>query len=163
MHQGFIPREGFCFDVILELIRRTALNPSVLLQLILLARYTKQGRDLSILHPVAYGRLRKLFYFAVARVLSNYFSDKVRNNWKNDKYDWSREIVLITGGAGGIGGSMVNLFAEMNVTVVVLDVQPMPHATCESSSIAWLHITGRSTYMHASPQNPSLQLRYQIP
>lgn len=34
-------------------------------------------------------------------------------------------MVLITGGAGGIGGEAVKMFAERNIKVVVLDVIPM--------------------------------------
>ena len=132
MHKGLFPREGFCADVILKLIRATALNPSLLLPLVLLARFTKKGQDLSILHPTVFSRLQSLLYFAVARSLSSWYSDKVRNNWTKDKYDWSKEIVLVTGGAGGIGGSIVKLFEEMDVTVVVLDIQPMSFATCKS-------------------------------
>jgi NADPH:quinone reductase-like Zn-dependent oxidoreductase len=55
-----------------------------------------------------------------------------QNNWVNDKYDWSKEIVLITGGSVGIGACMVKLLDEMKVTVVVLDVQKMTYAACKS-------------------------------
>ncbi|EWZ51014.1 hypothetical protein FOCG_10070 [Fusarium oxysporum f. sp. radicis-lycopersici 26381] len=125
MHQGLIPREGFCADVVLRLIRQTALNPALLLPLVLFARLTKKGQDLSILHPSASGHLKTLFYVALARWASGWWSDKTRNNWVDDKYDWKREVVLVTGGAGGIGGRIVKLFEEMGVKVVVLDVQPM--------------------------------------
>ncbi|KAF4967854.1 hypothetical protein FSARC_4653 [Fusarium sarcochroum] len=125
MHKGLIPREGFCADVVLRLIRQTALNPALLLPLVLLARLTKRGQDLSILHPAAFRHLKTLFYVALARWASGWVSEKTRNNWVNDKYDWTREIVLITGGAGGIGGRIVKLFEELGVKVVVLDIQPM--------------------------------------
>jgi hypothetical protein len=132
MHKGVLPREGFCADVVLKLIRRTVLNPNLLLPLVLLARFTKKGQDLSILHPKAARWLRQLFYIAVARGVGRWLSDKVRNNWVNDKYDWSKEIVLITGGSTGIGASIVKLLDEMKVTVVVLDVQKMTYAACKS-------------------------------
>ncbi|KAL6867859.1 hypothetical protein J3F83DRAFT_75408 [Trichoderma novae-zelandiae] len=142
MHKGILPREGLCADVILKLIRRTLLNPNLLLPLILLARYTKKGQDLSILHPRAARRLRLLFYIAVARGLSGWFSDRVRNNWVSDKYDWSKEIVLITGGAAGIGASIVKLLDEMKVRVVVLDVQRMTFAA--SSRVSHFYCDVRS-------------------
>ena len=130
MHTGFFPREGFCLDVVLKVIRATALNPSVLLPLLLLARYTKQGQDLTILHPVAHRRLTSFFYVALARTVSSWFSDRVRNNWVDDTYNWSREIVVVTGGASGIGAAIVRLLEEKGITVVVLDVQPMTFTTC---------------------------------
>lgn len=131
MHKGLLPREGFCGDVVLKLARQTALNPALLLPLILLGRFTKQGRDLSILHPTAFSRLKTLLWVALLRRISNWWSDKARNNWLGDEYNWEKEVVLITGGAGGIGGCMVKLFEEMGVTVVVLDVQPMSFEVCK--------------------------------
>ncbi|UNI14790.1 hypothetical protein JDV02_001386 [Purpureocillium takamizusanense] len=129
MHNGFLPREGFCADVVLKLIRRTALNPALLLPLVLLARYTKRGQDLSVLHPTAARRLRLLLYWALARRVSAWLSDRARNNWTDDRYVWSREIVLVTGGAAGIGGALVRFFEEKGIAVVVLDIQPMAFPT----------------------------------
>ncbi|EEU48601.1 uncharacterized protein NECHADRAFT_90141 [Fusarium vanettenii 77-13-4] len=127
MHQGLIPREGFCADVVLRLFRRTVLNPALLFPLVLLARFTKSGQDLAKLHPAS-RHLGTFFCVALARWASDWASEKARNNWVNDKYDWTREIVLVTGGAGGIGGHMVKLLDERGITVVVLDVQPMSFA-----------------------------------
>lgn len=124
-HNGYLPREGFKADTLLSLIRNTALNPKLLLPLILLARYTKKGSDLAILHPIAYSRIKTLCWLGIARVVNNYLSNQVLNNWVKDRYDWSREVVVITGGAGGIGGQVVQLLAERGITVVVLDIQPL--------------------------------------
>lgn len=104
---------------------------------LILARYTKRGNDLSILHETAFSRIRKLFYFGVVRLVSNYLERGVQNNWVDDVYDWKKEIVLITGGAGGIGGQVVKLLAEKEITVVVLDVIPM---TFEASMLSYLCI-----------------------
>ena len=51
------------------------------------------------------------------------------DNLTSDEYDWGKEIVLVTGGAGGIGGKVVQLLAEKGVKVVVLDVIPMTFET----------------------------------
>ncbi|KAL1844288.1 hypothetical protein VTJ49DRAFT_2345 [Mycothermus thermophilus] len=126
-HNGWLPREGFKGDTALRILQNTVLNPKVLLPILLLARFTKKGQDWAVLHPLAHSRLRKLLVFGVARWVSDYLSRRVLNNWVSDSYDWSREIVLITGGAGGIGGEMVKLFAEKGVKVVVLDIQPLTY------------------------------------
>ncbi|KAI9467084.1 retinal short-chain dehydrogenase/reductase [Lactarius psammicola] len=39
--------------------------------------------------------------------------------------DWGEQIVLITGGASGIGELLANTLAVRNVTVVVLDIKPI--------------------------------------
>lgn len=101
------------------------MNPAFTIIFLLLARYTKKGNDLSILHETAYGRIKKLFYFGLARWASNYFDTGVLDNWQSDTYDWNKEIILITGGAGGIGGKVVQLLAERGTKVIVLDVIPM--------------------------------------
>ncbi|KAM0332489.1 hypothetical protein ACHAQA_002771 [Verticillium albo-atrum] len=125
MHQGLLPREGLTADPVFALIGRTLLNPSILLPLVLLARYTKQGGDLAILHPTAFGRLKFLLYAGLARWANSWLSDRALNNWMTDRYDWQREVVVVTGGAGGIGGHIVRLFAERGTKVAVLDIQPM--------------------------------------
>ena len=127
LHNGFLPREGFKSDTVLKIIRNTALNPKLILPLLLLANYTKKGQDLAILHPTAYSRLKTLLAFGLLRWINNYFSWGVLNNWVKDKYDWSREIVVITGGAGGIGGHVVQLLAERGIKVAVLDIQPLTY------------------------------------
>ena len=99
--------------------------------LLLLAKYTKKGSDLSILHETAFTRIKLLFYASIIRTISGYLDNGVLNNWTKDPYNWDKEIVLITGGAGGIGGNVVKLLAERGIKVVVLDVIPMTFEACE--------------------------------
>jgi len=40
------------------------------------------------------------------------------------RYDWGEQVVVITGGASGIGELLANTLAVRSVTVVVLDVKP---------------------------------------
>ncbi|KAK3337225.1 hypothetical protein B0T19DRAFT_411876 [Cercophora scortea] len=126
-HTGFLPREGFKSDTVLKIIRNTALNPGLVLPLLLLARYTTKGQNLAILHPLAHSRIKTLLWVGLARWLNNWYSRRVLNNGVSDRYDWSKEVVLITGGAGGIGGHVVQMLAERNIKVVVLDIQPLTY------------------------------------
>ncbi|KAJ2907040.1 hypothetical protein MKZ38_008608 [Zalerion maritima] len=128
MHSGLLPREGLTGDPVFRLIGQTALNPTFLLPLVLLARWTKRGEKWRILHPKAFSRLKTLLYLALVRIASSWYSNKALNNWVSDpKWDWPRETAVITGGAGGIGAHVVSLLAERGVRVAVLDVQDMAY------------------------------------
>ncbi|KAK1228442.1 hypothetical protein PQX77_008505 [Marasmius sp. AFHP31] len=41
------------------------------------------------------------------------------------RFDWGEQIVVITGGASGVGELLANTLAVRNVTVVVLDIKPI--------------------------------------
>lgn len=118
-------RAGFTSEVLGPLIKNTFFNPALTLPLILLARFTKKGSDLSILHEKAFKRIKLLFYLGLIRKINAYLNKKSLNNGVKDNYVWSQEVVMITGGAGGIGGEVVKLLAERGIKIVVLDVIPM--------------------------------------
>jgi NAD(P)-dependent dehydrogenase (short-subunit alcohol dehydrogenase family) len=145
LHSSMLPREGFTADVLFRILGRTAFNPALLLPLLLLARLTKRGEDLSILHPTAYHRLRLLFYFSVARWLNNIHSRRVVNNKVSDAYVWPKEVAVVTGGSGGIGGHIAQLLAEHGLKVVVLDIQPLTYPAPKNLHFYTCDITSPAT------------------
>lgn len=60
-------------------------------------------------------------YFIINKIMNRIvlYTSSTAQPW-----DWSKEIVLITGGSGGIGSEMVNKFSCRNITVVSFDIQP---------------------------------------
>ncbi|KAI1024917.1 hypothetical protein LB504_009755 [Fusarium proliferatum] len=48
-------------------------------------------------------------------------------------WDWNKEIVLITGGSGGIGSEMVNKFSHRNIRVISFDIHP-PKSTLSTNA-----------------------------
>lgn len=58
------------------------------------------------------------------RKVSGVLSQAVLNNFKSDKYVWSQEVVLVTGGSGGLGDLLVRKLAAKGIKVISLDVMP---------------------------------------
>jgi pyruvate/2-oxoacid:ferredoxin oxidoreductase alpha subunit len=101
------------------------LNPALTLPLLLLGRYTTRGNILAEEHATAFKHLRTIFGLGLIRSLSAWLDDAVTNNWSNDTYEWSKEVVVVTGGSDGIGKAIVHLLAERGIKVAVLDVQEL--------------------------------------
>ena len=62
-------------------------------------------------------------YIGLARLLNNFLSRRVQNNWTSSEYNWDKEIAVITGGSNGIGKHIALLLAEKGVKIASLDIQ----------------------------------------
>lgn len=114
-------------DTVVRFLKATAFNPALTLPLVLLARYTSKGGLLASQHAGAFKHLKTLLALGLMDRVSAWLDDKVLNHWKNDEWDWSKEVVVVTGGSDGIGKIVVQLLAEKSVRVAVLDVQPLTY------------------------------------
>lgn len=112
-------------DVLLRLFQNTLLNPTITLPVYLFCLYTQNGQELVLGHGIALNRLKLLIYAGIVRWINNFFSNSAVNNWNHSKYDWDKEIVVITGGSDGIGKSVALLLAERGARVAILDIQPL--------------------------------------
>ncbi|ANB11506.1 short-chain dehydrogenase/reductase [Sugiyamaella lignohabitans] len=126
----------------LPLIRRTALNPVLTGALLglrslspeqlnnliakvpkflvpLIEKITSANSKLGVV-------LKVLFAWGALRIVNGWLNSRVLNNGVSDNtYDWSREIVVLTGGSNGIGLAMANEFAATkNPKVIILDREP---------------------------------------
>jgi hypothetical protein len=97
------------------------------LPLILLGRYTTRGNILAAEHGTVFKHLKTIVGLGLLRSLSAWLDDAVTNNWSQDTYVWSREVVVVTGGSDGIGKVVVHLLAERGIKVAVLDVQELTY------------------------------------
>lgn len=122
---------GFTADVLARIIQNTAFNPALTLPLLLFAHYTGKGRELSTGHETALKRLKLLLYIGIARLVNGFLSRRAQNNWTSSKYNWGKEIAVVTGGSDGIGKEISLLLAKKGVTVAILDIQPLAFESSE--------------------------------
>ncbi|KAL4867835.1 hypothetical protein BDV12DRAFT_170663 [Aspergillus spectabilis] len=77
-----------------------------------------------ILHPLAPKGLLVLLTLAILRQTNRALTSWSMNNGERvEKWDNSREVVLLTGGCSGIGKQMVLDLAKKRVRVVIVDIQ----------------------------------------
>jgi NADPH:quinone reductase-like Zn-dependent oxidoreductase len=131
------------------------LNPVLTIPLILAARYTQKGGLLAAQHASAFKYLKYALAFGIAQRVNGWLDDAVTNNWANDTYDWTKEVVVVTGGSDGIGKIVVQLFAERGIKVAVLDVQELTYEGMFMTSMQPdLTVTFRRAYhpvLHPTP------------
>jgi NADPH:quinone reductase-like Zn-dependent oxidoreductase len=82
--------------------------------------------------------LKHLAAWGLLNRANSWLNDAVTNNWTNDAYVWSREVVVVTGGSDGIGKIVVQLLAEKGIKVAVLDVQDLTYEGVSTASSAAL-------------------------
>ncbi|KAI9372194.1 hypothetical protein BJX61DRAFT_458366 [Aspergillus egyptiacus] len=131
--QGYwFSREGFTADVLGKLMQRTVLCPWKTVPLILLAHYTAKGQVTALQHPKAFQALKILASLAVLRRLNAWLNQRALNNGVSDQYDWNKEVVVLTGGSGGIGKQVATLLGNRGIKVAILDIQA-PQGTLPST------------------------------
>lgn len=79
--------------------------------------------------PALFRTLGGIFTFGIARKINTLLSSIVLNNWKGSaKFEKKEELVLISGGSGGIGSLIAKDFAGLGVKVVIVDLFPPKEA-----------------------------------
>lgn len=139
MSSGLLPREGLYIDPIASLARRTILNPILTLPVSASYYYFYSGYS-SITHTSCHAYLvvtAAIIVLSLALWINDFLAHGSRNNWVSDhSWDWAREVVVVTGGSGGIGGSIAKRLAGNGVRVVVIDVIP-PTYTVDGETVSY--------------------------
>ncbi|KAG0066567.1 hypothetical protein BGZ89_007140 [Linnemannia elongata] len=108
-------------DFVLHMLNASVFHVSFPFFLIpLIKMYGFTNESLAFLMAAVYGVL--LFVVKIALWLHE------RSQRRDGKVDWEDEVVLITGGASGIGYLLAEMLAIRHITVVVLDVHPVKTA-----------------------------------
>ncbi|GAB7354593.1 hypothetical protein MBLNU459_g5036t1 [Dothideomycetes sp. NU459] len=117
---------------LLLLIHHTALNPLLTAPLIGLSLYLNPPKELSLSSirshansSASFSRLVVLFSVSTIIRLNSALSRRALNNGVSAKFDWSKEIIIVTGASGGIGAATAKKLATKGSKVIVLDVLPL--------------------------------------
>ncbi len=137
-------------DPVGRLIKKTVLNPALTLPILLLAKYTHFGQQYASSHERGLRAFNIVVYWGVLRWLNNFLNRRALNNGVSDEYDWSRVIVVATGGSDGIGKEVVKMLAACNIKVAVLDVQPLTYEAPPSVKYFQCDITSSAAIAQAA-------------
>jgi len=111
-------------DLVIKILAHTAFSPFFLFFIPVFyifqgAKYT----DPIIIISAAYYIIISSFWFL------KWYSRLYRNQgsllYGPGRFDWGEQVIVVTGGASGIGELIANTLAVRNVNVVVLDVNPI--------------------------------------
>ncbi|KAK5936687.1 hypothetical protein PMZ80_011058 [Knufia obscura] len=91
-----------------------------------------------------------LITLQTARYLNSYFSRRALNHYvPNSTWNWSQEIVVITGGSSGIGAAIVSLLASKSITTIILDIQKPAKPLSPTVHFYETELTSSSSISHA--------------
>jgi len=111
-------------DLVVKVLAHTAFSP--FFTFFIPVFYVFQGAKLTdsvVVVSACYYVAVSVFWFA------KWYSRLYRNQgsllFGPGRYDWGEQIIVVTGGASGIGELLANTLAVRNVNVIVLDVNPI--------------------------------------
>lgn len=150
-------REPFSLDVVVRTLSKVPFSPPFLILLPLLAlaldrRHESVAEVLQTL-PTFRGWQALLFdkykwfgramVFIVIRMVNKFFAHRAENHGetKADPADWSKDVVVITGGSTGIGKTVVEILSkEYKARIAVLDISEPTYeaAAPDAPPILWI-------------------------
>lgn len=142
-------REPFTLDTCLNFLDATIFRTPALLLLPLVLFYydrnsagSSNALSLSSVRELLFTKYKwigRLFVFGLIKSANNHLNRYCANNgqYAADKPDWSKEVVVVTGGAGGIGKAIVEALShKRKAKVAVLDLAPPRYAPAPSGAPA---------------------------
>jgi all-trans-retinol dehydrogenase (NAD+) len=135
---GILPREGLTLEILLTPLRLIATSPFTTSLILLAILILPQSLLPRLLQSAETSTLGAFLFTAViiglVLKLNYWLSLNLVNNWVSDKWQYGKEIVVVTGGASGIGWAVTRELAKSSAAVVILDIQPLEGKLRESTS-----------------------------
>jgi hypothetical protein len=125
-----LPREGLTIEAVYGLFQRTLFDPLFIgIWLAAVLYFPQQVHyflPTAIWHYVSTKSfllaLKGLFAYGAVRHFNNSVSRMVLNNWTRDPWKDGKEIVIVTGGSGGIGEATVRAISKSSAHVIAVDL-----------------------------------------
>ncbi|KAH0587852.1 hypothetical protein H2248_006607 [Termitomyces sp. 'cryptogamus'] len=111
-------------DIVIKVLAHTLFGPFFLFFIPVF--YVFQGAKITdsvIVYTSIYWAIISTFWFI--RWCSRLYRNQRSLFFGPSQFDWGEQIVVITGGSSGVGELLANTLAVRNVTVVVLDIEPI--------------------------------------
>lgn len=84
--------------------------------------HRQRQRNRRVAPPALLKALRALATLAVLQRVGAWLDRRAVNNAVTDHYDWNREVVVLTGGSGGIGRLVAQMLGDRGIKVAILDI-----------------------------------------
>ena len=141
-------REGLTLDLIARAVRKSILSPFFTLPVVAglswqPARFTLLEYAGAEAPKSAIATAYLLAALSIILYLNDYLNRGFANNWVlASDWDWRSEIVVITGGSGGIGEHVARQLLAKNAqtTIVILDYIPMTWTAPEGSKLSYYQV-----------------------
>jgi NAD(P)-dependent dehydrogenase (short-subunit alcohol dehydrogenase family) len=104
-------RSQFHLDAVVTLLRKTVFRSTFGLLILLILR----ARNVSFDQP----KIRALIYYTAFRMIWTTLSWLFRSR---QRINWSEQVVVVTGGTGGVGSALVKMAAQKGAKVASLDL-----------------------------------------
>ncbi|KAG5728470.1 Short-chain dehydrogenase/reductase family 16C member 6 [Termitomyces sp. T112] len=111
-------------DIVIKVLAHTLFGPFFLFFIPVF--YVFQGAKITdsvVVYTSIYWAIISTFWFI--RWCSRLYRNQRSLFFGPSQFDWGEQIVVITGGSSGVGELLANTLAVRNVTVVVLDIEPI--------------------------------------
>ena len=141
-----VSRVGFTIDWVAYILRKSVLNPTLVAPVVLALSAAERNRQVAA--HVSRATLSKSKYAGVVSLLlgaalciNNYLNRQAQNNWTApSKWDWKKEIIVLTGGSNGFGARMAQMLLERNAetTIVILDFAPLGWTPSPGSPVHYI-------------------------
>ncbi|GJE84323.1 retinal short-chain dehydrogenase/reductase [Phanerochaete sordida] len=116
--------DNFDIDLLVKVLAHTAFSPFFVF-FIPVFYYFQGSRWPSPVLVLSSGYYLVVAAFWFIRWYSRLYRNQGSLLFKPARFDWGEQIVVVTGGSSGIGELIANTLAVRNVTVAVLDVNPI--------------------------------------